>query len=86
VIYTMSDIDELMALRPLVSQLRHDLEHERRRSSHIQQRLDAEIVLSAQLRLQLSALRDASLSTETPPMGSGHVSTDAIFKKDMNNG
>lgn len=85
-IYTMSDIDELMALRPLVSQLRHDLERERRERGKTQQRLDAELALTHQLRAQLVALREAQRSQLTPPLGNQPVQTDAITRKSRDHG
>lgn len=82
----MSDLDELIALRPLVSQLRHDLEQERRDHGRTKQQLDAEIVLTAQLRAQLVALRDAQRVDETPALGSRPVETSAVVRRNREHG
>ena len=82
----MSDIDELMQLRPLVSQLRHDLEQERRHHGHTKQQRDADLVLIAQLRAQLVALREAQRCEDTPALGSDAVQTDAITRKSRDRG
>ncbi len=77
----MSDLDELMALRPKVSELIHALEQERRDHTKTRQERDAKEAMNAQLRAQIVAMREAYRSNATPPLGTPSTETRALSKR-----
>lgn len=84
----MSHIDELMALRPKVSELVHALAQERRAHDETKKLLETAQHMLTSVRAQLVALR-ASMdhaAALTPPMGNRPVETDAVTRKNRDHG
>ncbi len=63
----MSELDELIALRPLVSDLRHANAHLRRKLDEAEQIIQAKEYIISGLKASLVALRE--LQNRTPPLG-----------------
>lgn len=84
----MSDLDELMALRPKVSELIHALEQEKRNTVALRQENHALKLANDQLRLSLIALRDEQRrSDRTPAFGTPAVpQTDPDIRRTREHG
>ena len=82
----MSDLTELMELRPLVSELRHEVEQLRRKCARLTQERDAERAINGQLRSQMAAMRDSHHDNDTPAMGNDPKATTAITRRNREHG
>ena len=72
----MTDLDELMSLRPLVSELRHTVEQLRRDKSELAMELLSERAMNEDLRKCIIALRNAARNDRTPAMGTPPIQED----------
>lgn len=83
----MTELDELMQLRPLVSELRHAVEHLRREKLRADSELTAERAMNDELRKAIVAMRVAHRhDTDTPPMGVSSPETSAIVHNHRTHG
>lgn len=82
------ELEELMALRPKVSELINALARERRAHAETRQLLVTAEHMLQSVRAQLVALRLSMDHTAamTPPMGNPAIETDAVTRKNREHG
>lgn len=65
----MTPLEELLELRPIVTELRDVVQQLRRDLSRVTEERDARDAIIAQLRASIITLRNAHRVDRTPPMG-----------------